>query len=294
MDTKYIDIHSHLQSSKFDADREAVIASMEQEGVATITIGTGLRTSGEAIALAEQYVHVWATVGLHPADDAKEDFDPEAYEALARHECVVAIGECGLDYHYIETFFEKDKVNAEGREGALGYRAEKGIEWNKDAEADRQKRFFEEQIELAVKVNKPLMLHGRPAPGTMDAYEDMCDMLKNAQRTHGERVCGNFHFFAGNLTIAKQALELGFTISFPGVITFADQYDDVVRYVPLDMMHGETDSPYAAPKPFRGQRNEPNHVREVYKRIAELRGDDEEKVRVQLLENARRMFGIVL
>lgn len=281
MESKYIDIHSHLQSSKFDADREAVIASMEQEGVATITIGTGLRTSGEAIALAERHAHVWATVGLHPADDPKEDFDTEAYEALARHERVVAIGECGLDYHYIETFFEKDKVK-------------KGITWNKDAEADRQKRFFEEQIELAVLVDKPLMLHGRPAPNTMDAYEDMCDMLRNAQKVHGEKVRGNFHFFAGDITIAKRALELGFTISFPGVITFAHQYDEVVRYVPLDRMHGETDSPYAAPKPFRGQRNEPNHVREVYKRIAELRGDDEEKVRVQLLENARTSFGVAV
>ena len=268
-----------MHGKEFDADRAAVLSRMEEAHVATITIGTGSATSTAAIALAEQYTHVWATVGLHPADHVGEEFDPAAYRALAAHEKVVAVGECGLDYHYIETFFEKEKV-------------ERGITWNKDAEADRQKRFFEEQIELAIQVGKPLMLHGRPSPGTMDAYEDMCDMLGNAARTHGEKLCGNFHFFAGDISIAKRVLELGFTVSFPGVITFATQYDEVVRYVPLDMMHGETDSPYATPKPFRGTRNEPVHVREVYKKIAELRSEDGERVRLQLLANAKRMFGV--
>ncbi len=280
METKYIDIHSHIHFPEYDADREALCSRMEEAGVATITVGTDIEKSREAIALAETKPYLWATVGLHPGH-VGEEFDTDTYEALARHEKVVAIGECGLDYHYIETFFEKDK-------------AEKGLDWNKDAEADRQKRMFEAQIELAVAVGKPLMLHGRPSPKTMDAYEDMCDMIANAQKVHGERVRGNFHFFAGDLTIAKRALELGFTVSFPGVITFASQYDEIVRYVPLDRMHGETDAPYAAPKPFRGERNEPNHVREVYKRIAELRGEEGEIVRLQFLENARKMFGVAL
>lgn len=277
MNYNYIDIHSHIHGEQFDADRNAVVASMREAGVATITIGTGIETSKAAIALAEQHEHIYATVGLHPADDAREELDITQYEPLARHGRVVAIGECGLDYHYIETFFEKD-------------REEKGLTWNKDAEADRQQRFFIEQIELAVRVDKPLMLHGRPSPKTMDAYEDMCYIIENAQKEHGEKVRGNFHFFAGDVDIARKALDLGFTVSFPGVITFASQYDDVVRFVPLNRMHGETDSPYAAPKPFRGERNEPNHVREVYKRIAELRGEEEEMVRIELIENARRLF----
>lgn len=277
MNYNYIDIHSHIHGEQFDADRNAVVASMREAGVATITIGTGIETSKAAIALAEQHEHIYATVGLHPADDAREELDITQYEPLAHHERVVAIGECGLDYHYIETFFEKD-------------REEKGLTWNKDAEADRQQRFFIEQIELAVRVDKPLMLHGRPSPKTMDAYEDMCYIIENAQKEHGEKVRGNFHFFAGDVDIARKALDLGFTVSFPGVITFASQYDDVVRFVPLNRMHGETDSPYAAPKPFRGERNEPNHVREVYKRIAELRGEEEEMVRIELIENARRLF----
>ncbi len=278
---RYIDVHSHVQDKAFDGDRDTVIASMKEACVATITIGTGLETSRAAITLAAQHEHIYATVGLHPADDACEEFTASEYEVLARHERVVAIGECGLDYHYIETFFEKDKV-------------EKGVTWNKDAEADRQKRFFEEQIELAVKVSKPLMLHGRPSLKTMDAYEDMCYILANAQKKYGEKVRGNFHFFVGDVIIAQKVLDLGFTVSFPGVITFASQYDEVVRYVPLTSIHAETDSPYATPKPFRGQRNEPLHVREVYKRIAELRGEDEDVVRVQLIENAKKMFGITL
>lgn len=278
---RYIDVHSHIHGDAFLADRDAVIASMKDAEVATIAVGTGLETSRAAITLAEKHEHIYATVGLHPADDAKEEFDASEYEALARHERVVAIGECGLDYHYIETFFEKDKV-------------EKGITWNKDAEADRQKRFFEEQIELAVKVEKPLMLHGRPSLTTMDAYEDMCHILAHAQKKYGEKVRGNFHFFVGDITIATKVLNLGFTMSFPGVITFASQYDEVVRYVPLSAIHGETDSPYATPKPFRGTRNEPIHVREVYKKIAEIRGQDVEEVRMQLLENANHLFKVTV
>lgn len=281
METKYIDIHSHIHFPVYDEDRDALLATMRENGVATITVGTDTEQNEKAVALASRHDHVYATVGLHPTHTDEVEEDIARYETLARHEKVVAVGECGLDYHYIETFFEKEKE-------------EKGLSWNKDAEQDRQQRMFEEQIELAVRVNKPLMLHGRPSSGSMDAYEDMCYIIGNAQKKYGDTVRGNFHFFAGDVGIAQKALDLGFTVSFPGVITFASQYDDVVRYVPLDRMHGETDAPYAAPKPFRGQRNEPNHVREVYKRIALLRGEDEETVRLQLLKNTERLFGIAL
>ncbi len=278
MEPTYIDIHSHIHFADFDEDREAVLARMEEAGVATITVGTDSEKSQGAITLAETHPYIYATVGLHPGH-SDVSFDAETYGALAVHPKVVAIGECGLDYHYIEHFFEKEK-------------AEKGLTWNKDAEADRQRRVFEEHIELAVRVNKPLMLHGRPSAQSMDAYEDMCYMLENAQKKHGDTVRGNFHFFAGDKVIAKRALALGFTLSFPGVITFATQYDDVVRSAPLSMIHGETDSPYASPVPFRGKRNEPIHVREVYKRIAEIRGEDEEVVRKALIQNAQRVFGL--
>ena len=152
-----------------------------------------------------------------------------------------------------------------------------------------QEEAFKAQIALANELGKPLMLHIRPSDGSMDAYEDALVILKEYAK-----VLGNVHFFAGTYEVAKKFWEIGFTTSFTGVITFATQYDEAIQKAPLDMLHGETDAPYVTPKPFRGQRNEPLHVREVYKRIAELRGEDSEKVRLQLLENARRVFGIVL
>jgi TatD DNase family protein len=275
----FFDVHSHIHDKAFNEDREMIISEMKQQGFGTITVGTGLKESREAIALADAHESIFATVGLHPADNPREEYDAESFENLARHEKVVAIGECGLDYRYIETFFDKEKE-------------EKGITWNKDAEADRQKRLFEEQVNLAVKLDKPLMLHGRPSKGTMDAYEDMLHILESAKKKHGDILRGNAHFFAGNIDIAKRFIDIDFTMSFSGVITFAHDYDDVVRYVPLEMIHAETDSPYATPAPFRGQKNTPLFVQEIVARIAVLREQPMEEVRMQLLENARKMFGV--
>lgn len=279
MNYAFFDIHSHLHDKAFDEDRDTVIAEMKSRGVGTITVGTGLKESRDAVALADKHEHIFATVGLHPCDNVLEEYDEEAFEKLAAHPKVKAVGECGLDYHYIETFFDKEVK-------------EKGLHWNKDAEADRQKRNFEEQIELAVRMDLPLMLHGRPSKGTMDAYEDMLHMLESAKEKYGERLRGNAHFFVGTIDIAERFVDIGFTMSFSGVITFAHDYDDVVRFIPLHTIHGETDSPYATPAPFRGQRNTPLMVQEIVARIAVLRQEELEEVRVELLENAKRMFSI--
>jgi TatD DNase family protein len=275
----FFDAHSHLHDKVFAGDREAVISEMKQSGFGTITVGTGLKESREALALADAHENIFAAIGLHPADNVLEEYNEEAFEKLASHEKVVAIGECGLDYHYIENFFDGEKEK-------------KGITWNKDAETDRQHRVFERQIELAAKVGKPLMLHGRPSKGTMDAYEDMLHMLESAKGKYGEKLRGNAHFFVGNTDIAKRFIDIGFTMSFPGVITFSHDYDDVVRYVPLTMMHAETDSPYATPAPFRGQRNSPLMVQEIVAKIAVLREEPLEEVRTQLIENAKRVFEV--
>ncbi|MFA5132175.1 MAG: TatD family hydrolase [Candidatus Paceibacterota bacterium] len=283
MQYAFFDIHSHLHDKAFSVDREEIISEMKQKGFGSITVGTGLKESRDAVALADAHPNIFATVGLHPADNILEEYDGDAFLQLAQHEKVVAIGECGLDYYYIETFFEKDQKE-KGNLPAGG--------WNKDAESDRQKRIFEKQIDLAVEVGKPLMLHGRPSKGSMDAYEDMLYMLERAKEKYGEKLQGNAHFFAGNIDIAKRFLDIGFTMSFSGVITFAHDYDDVVRYVPLTMMHAETDSPYATPAPFRGQRNSSLMVQEIVARIAVLREQPMEEVRVQLIENARRVFRI--
>lgn len=275
---RYIDVHTHVNISAFDVDAKEVIEKTLGEGVAMINVGTQIDTSKRAIEIASLYERgVYATVGIHPVHATKsfhseeelgnetkafvsrgERFDVSNYLELAQHEKVVAIGECGLDYYRI------DKETKEQQDSA-----------------------FIDQINLANEIGKPLMLHVRPSTGSMDAYEDALSII-----TKHAKVLGNVHFFAGTLEIAKQFWDIGFTTSFTGVITFADQYDEVVKNAPLEMLHAETDAPYVAPKPFRGQRNEPIHVREVYKRITELREEDEESVRLQLLENARRLFKV--
>lgn len=275
----FFDVHSHMHDKAFDEDRSTVIGEMKSLGVGTITVGTGLKESRGAIALADAHEHIFATVGQHPCDNVLEEYDADIFEKLATHKRVVAIGECGLDYHYIENFFDKEVK-------------EKGLHWNHDSEKERQKIIFSKQIELAVKVGKPLMLHGRPSKGTMDAYEDMLTLLEAAKEKYGDKLRGNAHFFVGNIDIAERFINIGFTMSFSGVITFAHEYDDVVRFIPLDMLHAETDSPYATPHPFRGQRNSPLMVQEIVARISVLRQEPLEEVREQLLENAKRVFGV--
>ena len=264
---KYIDVHTHVNLDAFEGDWKEVETHTLAEGVAHINVGTGKETSERAIVLAEQFDGVYATVGLHPVRagggsevEGGEVCDVPLYKKLASHPKVVAIGECGLDY------FRVDKETKTKQEVA-----------------------FIAQIELANELKKPLMLHIRDVQGSMGAYEDALSILNQHAK-----VLGNVHFFAGTYDVAKKFWEIGYTTSFTGVITFANQYDDTIKNAPLDMLHAETDAPYVAPKPFRGQRNEPLHVREVYKRIAELRGEDEERVRTQLLQNASRLFTVMI
>lgn len=266
MSYAFFDIHSHLHDKAYDDDRDSLLEEMKGYGVGTITVGTDIDESKNAIALAEKYSHMYATVGLHPNDNKEELFNVDEYERLARHEKVVAVGECGLDYFRIAIDDVADKI--------------------------RQQEIFKKQIELAVIVNKPLMLHGRPSKGSMDAYEDMLDILEESKKKYGNKLRGNAHFFAGTIDIAQRFINIGFTMSFSGVITFTKDYDDVVRFIPLTLLHAETDSPYATPAPFRGKRNSPMYVQEVVARIAVLREQPMEEVRAQLLENAKRVFGI--
>jgi TatD DNase family protein len=279
MEIKYVDVHTHMNLAAYDADRDTVESRTLAEGVAHINVGTQKDASKKAVDIAHAYDGVYATIGLHPVHTTKsyhdpqelghegagftsrgEDFDPTYYRELARDPKVVAIGECGLDYYRVE----------------------------KETKA-RQEEAFLAQIELARELGKALMLHIRPSDGSMDAYEDALSILKQQGL-----VRGNVHFFAGTYDVAKKFWDAGYTTSFTGVITFANQYDEVIQNAPLDMLHAETDAPYVTPKPHRGERNEPLHVRFVYERIASLRGEDPEKVRYQLLENARRIFSIAL
>jgi TatD DNase family protein len=280
----HIDIHSHLNLSAFDEDREEVLSRTQDAGVLHINIGTKETTSKKAVEIAEAHEGVYAIVGLHPIQTTPEQHDEEEiggksfaskgevfnkdlYRELCRSPKVVGIGECGLDY----------------------YRNDPNTKEIQEAQ-------FIAQIELANELQLPLMIHTRDAKGNQSSassigsvYDDTYAILKQYAK-----VGGDIHFYAGNYEQAKKFFELGFTISFTGVITFATDYEEVVRNAPLDMIHGETDCPYVAPKPYRGQRCEPMFVKEVYKKIAEIKREDEEKVRVQLLENGKKLFGIDL
>ncbi|MEN9390616.1 MAG: hypothetical protein RLZZ283_716 [Candidatus Parcubacteria bacterium] len=257
-DLRYFDAHSHVSFKDYDDDREAVIGRMEAGGVGTITVGVDYETSAQAVAFAEKYDNFYATIGLHPTDTVTESFDASQYAALASHPKVVGVGECGLDYFRLEGDFETEKK--------------------------RQVADFEKQIAFALEHDLPLMLHCRPKKGSMDAYEDVLALLA------GRNARGNVHFFVGNVDIARKFYDLGFTTSFTGVLTFTHDYDEVVRFAPLDMLLTETDSPYVAPVPHRGTRNEPSYVGHVVAAIAQIRVADEEQIRAQILENAKRVF----
>ncbi|HWP61705.1 MAG TPA: TatD family hydrolase [Candidatus Paceibacterota bacterium] len=271
MEMKYFDAHTHPQFVAYDGDRDEVMRRAQGAGVGMNVVGTQKDTSLAAIALAEKYENVWASIGLHPIHTSKsyhdtqelgeggkeftsrgEQFDRAVYQTMAEHPKVIAIGECGLDYYRVD-----------------------------ESTKDRQFESFIAHIELANAVNKPLMLHIR------NAYDDAISLIK----AHA-KVRGDVHFFAGDWNIAKQFIGLGFTLSFTGVVTFANQYDEVVKNAPLDMLLSETDAPYITPVPFRGKRNESAHIPLIVERIAAIRGEDSEKVRAQLMENARRVFGV--
>lgn len=267
MNINYIDIHSHLNLAPLSENKEAILATMREQGIATITVGTGLGTSYDAVKIAEENPgSCFATIGIHPCDeespDMKHKTDAEVWgelEHLAQHPRVVAIGETGLDYFRDQSTTIKVK----------------------------QTEIFKKHIALALQVGKPLMLHVRASKGTDDAYYDALEILKNYSGK------ANFHFFSGSKQCMMDIVAAGFTISVDGPITFSNDYDDMIRAVPIDKVMIETDAPFAAPKPYRGKSCEPWMVVEVAKKIAELKGVDLELVRQQILKNSMEFFGIV-
>lgn len=268
---KYFDAHTHVNFVAYKDDREETIVRSRDAGVGMNIVGTQFDTSKHAVELAETFDHVYATIGLHPIHTGKsyhdekelgeggkaftsrgEVFESSKYEALGASKRVIAVGECGLDYYRLTEDTKKVQTEA-----------------------------FVQQIELANKLGKPLMLHIR------EAYDDALEILK----AHA-KVKGDTHFFAGDWEVAKKFLDFGFTLSFTGVVTFTHDYDEVVKNAPLDMLLSETDAPYVTPAPYRGKRNEPAYIPEIVKAIARIRNEDVEKVSEQLFANAQRVFGI--
>lgn len=283
---QFFDIHTHTQFAAFREDQDAVIRRALDGGVWMINVGTQRDTSAAAVKTAYQYPEgVYATVGLHPIHTEKsyhdekelgipqhsqvykdvggtgfvsrgEEFDYEYYKKLAQDPKVVAIGECGLDYY------------------RLGEETQ-----------DKQKVAFLQQIELATEVKKPPMIHCR------NAFRDLIDILQ-APSSKFQAPAGVVHFFTGSVEDARHLLDFGFSFSFGGVITFARDYDEAVKYIPLDRIVTETDAPYVAPVLHRGKRNEPAYVIEAVRKLAELKLIDFEKVAETTTANALRIFGI--
>jgi TatD DNase family protein len=265
MKAKYVDAHCHIQFDQYKEDDAQLIARMADQGVVGIVVGCDFVSSQKAVALAERHEHLYASIGLHPNHEGDEEFEIEKYRELAQSAKVVAIGECGLDY------FRPTEVNDEVKQ--------------------KQKTLFKEHVALAAELDKPLIIHSRPSKGTQDAYRDLIELLKEAKVTY-PKLRGDIHFFVGGVAEAEELIALGFTISFTAVITFARDYDEVIRSVPLTSILSETDSPYLAPKSRRGQRNDPLAVQEIVLKIAEIRNEDSEAVRATLLENAKRLFAL--
>lgn len=256
---KYIDIHGHINFPDYDSDRGEVIERARQAGVGMIAVGTDIESSRRAIVLAQNHEDIWVTVGIHPNDTDSVDIhaDMEILSKLANDKKVVTIGECGLDY-----FRSPAEV--------IPY----------------QKKLFMEQIILANKVGKPLMLHVRNGK-KVNAYQEAIEILKE-----NAKVGFNFHFFAGTVEDLKMILDIGGYVSFTGVLTFTRDYDELVKYVPLDSIMSETDCPFVAPAPHRGQRNEPAYVVETVKAIAGIRGEEEAVVAEKLVGNAVKFFNL--
>lgn len=264
MKVKYVDAHCHIQFEQYAEDDIKLIERMREEGVAGIVVGVDMKSSKEAIVLTKEHEHLYASVGLHPNRTGQEVFDTDTYRALVKNPKVVAIGECGLDY------FRPAEVNEEVK--------------------SKQKEILLKHIELATEIDKPLIIHARPSKGTQDAYHDLIKILKEVKVAHGSAVRGDVHFFVGGISEAEALIALGFTISFTAVITFARDYDEVIKSVPLTSILSETDAPYVAPISRRRERNDPLAVIDVVAKIAEIRGELLETTRSTLLANAQNLF----
>ena len=262
----FVDSHAHLETEQFDADRSAMLQRARDAGIETILAigsGTGPGSLDCAIRLAEQHDFVYATIGIHP-HEAKlaSDADFEEMAQLAKRPKVLAWGEIGLDYFYDHS------------------------------PRDVQQQVFLKQLQLAQAARLPVIIHCRPSDQSENAWDDCLRLL---QETWAQSHLGGIlHCFTGSWPHATQALDMGFMISFAGNITFpkAQQIREAAKRTPLDRMLIETDSPFLAPVPHRGKRNEPTFVKEVARKIGELRGLSTDEVGLQTAKNFYRFFSL--
>jgi TatD DNase family protein len=259
----YIDSHAHLEGKRFDADRDQVLERARAAGVETILaigIGDGPGTLDCAIKLAERYPQLYATVGIHPHEaQLATDATFQELEQLSRHAKVIGWGEIGLDYYYDHS------------------------------PRDVQASVFVRQMELARAAKLPIIIHCRPSDNSENAWDDTLRLIREHWASQG--LGGILHCFTGTWEHARAALDMGFLISFAGNITFpkAQEIREVASEVPMDQMLIETDSPFLAPVPNRGKRNEPAFVAQVARAIGELRQLTSEELGRQ---NFQRFFSL--
>lgn len=260
-----IDTHCHLDFPDFDADRDAVLQRAAEAGVTRlITIGTNLQTSRAALALADTYPQVFATVGIHPNEvDGEKDSACDALEELARHPKVVALGECGLDYHHLPSQQLKAFTNTALATGGVAPGTEEALLADADHK-NRQSIFFQEQLDLAARLHLNVVVHQR------DSWHDTLATLA----PFAGRLRAVFHCFSGTPEQAEKLTSTGHAVSFTGIVTFKNAHDAqaTARQIPAGSFFVETDCPYLAPDPHRGKRCEPAHTRFVAEKIASLRG----------------------
>ncbi|PIS42845.1 MAG: hydrolase TatD [Candidatus Kerfeldbacteria bacterium CG08_land_8_20_14_0_20_40_16] len=276
-----IDTHTHVNFNAFKEDGPDVIDRSLREKIWLINVGSQTTTSKRAVNIAVDFKEgIYAAVGLHPihlheikVDESevafqsrKEEFNPQEYRELALNSKTVAIGETGLDYFHIPKDEDFDLVKK------------------------KQEDIFKQQIALAVELGKPLTIHSRGTEADPnEVYQDIMAILKQFPEAKGV-----IHCYSGNLETAKQFIEIGFLISFTGIVTFknAKETQLVAKELPLDKILVETDAPYLAPEPYRGKRNEPAYVKYIALKIAELKGISFKEVAKVTTENARKLFNI--
>ncbi len=257
-----IDTHCHLDFQDFDSDRDEVIKRAYEGGVTKmITIGCSadLEKTRKTIEIAKSRDFIFAACGLHPQEAGKGDekFFSQLRKLISGPK-VVAIGECGLEYYGIHN-------NPEARE--------------------KQKEVFLKHLDLAKKNDKPVIIHSRRA------YPEIMEILKK-EKEKNPGLSGVVHCFVGRFSQAEEFLKLGFLISFTGIITYARDYDKVIKAIPLEKIMIETDAPLISPEPYRGKRNEPLYVKYVAEKIAEIKGLSFEEVSAATTKNAEKLFGI--
>ncbi|MFA6062428.1 MAG: TatD family hydrolase [Gallionella sp.] len=252
----FIDSHCHINFHELSANIHDVLAKMQQNDVeAALCVSVNLADYPQVLALAELYPHIYASVGVHPDYESVEEPTVERLVDLAQHPKVIAIGETGLDY----------------------YRLTGDLDW--------QRERFRNHIRASIACGKPLIIHTRSSAE---------DTLRIMAEEGAEKAGGVMHCFTENWEVAQAAIDMGFYISFSGIVTFKNalQIKDVAQRVPLDRILIETDSPYLAPVPFRGKLNQPAYVKHVAEEIALLRGMSAAEVGVCTSENFNRLFSL--